>query len=128
MLGAAAFAAVIMSHNAATLISAPLLAAFIVFAAWHARTGDWRVLKGGAGGYLSGLVSERPCLAARLSLERGDIHIERLLEGYCGTRTTSSICNSYSIRRGDMAYRWPAPKMKCRSLSAGAIFCWQPRR
>ena len=79
LLGAAAFAAVIMSHNVATLFSAPLLAAFIVFAAWHAR--DRRLFVEEACGYLLGLGLGAAVWLPGL-LERGDIHIERLLEGY----------------------------------------------
>jgi hypothetical protein len=79
MIGAAAYAGVILSHNAASLMFTPLLIAFIVFTAWYEGRG--RILLWQAAGFAIGLG-----LGAALWLpgmaERGDIQIDRVLHGY----------------------------------------------
>jgi hypothetical protein len=79
LVGAAAYAAVIFSHNAAALLFTPLLAAFLVFTAW--RAGEWRILLHQACGFLLGLALGAAVWLPGL-MERGDIHIDRLLQGY----------------------------------------------
>jgi hypothetical protein len=79
LLGAAAYGGVIFSHNAAALLFTPLLAAFIVFTAW--RAGDGQILLRQAGGFLLGLGLGAAMWLPSLA-ERGDIHIDRLLQGY----------------------------------------------
>jgi hypothetical protein len=79
MVGTAAFAGVILSHNAASLMFTPLLIAFIAFTAWSEGRG--RILVWQAAGFAIGLG-----LGAALWLpgmaERSDIHIDRVLQGY----------------------------------------------
>lgn len=78
VVGALAYAGVIFSHNAAALLFTPLLAAFIGFTGWRAgRSTLWRQ----AGGLLLGLGLGAAVWLPGLT-ERGDIHIERLLQGY----------------------------------------------
>jgi hypothetical protein len=78
MVGAAGYAGVICSHNAAALLFTPLLAAFILFTGRHARGRTWLYL---AGGFLLGLGLGAAVWLPSLA-ERGDIHIDRLLQGY----------------------------------------------
>jgi hypothetical protein len=78
LLGAAAYAGVIVSHNAAALLFTPLLVAFLVFTSWNA--GRWSILSRQSMGFLLGLGLAAavwlPCL-----VERGDLHLYRLLQG-----------------------------------------------
>jgi hypothetical protein len=78
MVGAAAYAGVIFSHNGAALLFTPLLAAFIGFTGWRAGR---RILWRQAGGFLLGLALGATVWLPGLA-ERGDIHIDRLLQGY----------------------------------------------
>ena len=79
ILGAAAYAGVIVSHNAAALLFTPLLVMFLVFTSWNA--GRWNVLWHQSAGFLMGLGLAAavwlPCL-----VERSDLHLDRLLQGY----------------------------------------------
>ena len=78
MVGALAYAGVIFSHNAVALLFTPLLAAFIGFTGWRAGR---RTLLHQAGGFLLGLGLGAAVWLPSLA-ERGDIHIDRLLQGY----------------------------------------------
>jgi len=78
LIGAAAYAGVFLSHNAAALVFAPVLAAFIALAAW--MSGSWKVLWAGAAGFVLSVA-----LAAFVwlpGLEMNDLtQVRRVLEG-----------------------------------------------
>jgi hypothetical protein len=78
-LGAASYAGVLYSHNAAALLLSPLLGAFILFTAW--RAGSWRTLLQQAAGVLLG-VGLSAALWLPTFAERTDISLDRLLQGY----------------------------------------------
>jgi hypothetical protein len=79
LLGAAGYAGVIYSHNAAALLFTPLLLAFLGFTAWGAD--GWRTLRNQAGGFALGLGLGAAMWLPSLA-ERADIHVNRLLQGY----------------------------------------------
>ncbi|HLK62042.1 MAG TPA: hypothetical protein VKU19_01285 [Bryobacteraceae bacterium] len=79
LLGAAAYGGVFLSHNGAALLFTPLLVAFIGFTAWRARSG--LILGRQAAGLALGLGLGAALWLPSLA-ERGDIHIDRLLQGY----------------------------------------------
>ena len=79
LIGAAAYAGVILSHNAAALVFTPMLVAFIAFTAWS--EGRRHIVQGQAIGFALGLALGAAVWLPSLA-ERGDIHIDRLLQGY----------------------------------------------
>jgi hypothetical protein len=79
LIGAAAYAGAILSHNAVALFLTPLLAAFILFTAWQSR--QWRVGVHQCLAFLVGLALAAATWVPSLAL-RGSIQIDRLLEGY----------------------------------------------
>ena len=79
LAGAAAYAGVLASHNAAALLFTPLLIAFLVFTAWTAHS--WRLLRHQAYGFLLGL-GLGACVWLPSLAERQYVGLARLLEGY----------------------------------------------
>jgi hypothetical protein len=79
MVGAAAYAGVILSHNAASLMFTPLLMGFIAFTAWYEGRG--RILLWQVAGFAIGLGLGAALLLPGMA-ERSNIHIDRVLHGY----------------------------------------------
>ena len=78
LLGAAAYAGVLLAHNGWALIFAPLLLAFLIFTSWRA---GWRSLLPQAAGFMLGLGLAAASLVPGF-LERSDVQMDRLLQGY----------------------------------------------
>jgi hypothetical protein len=79
LLGAAAYAGVLFSHNAAALVFTPLLVAFFGLSAWMARS--WRVWRGQMLGLALGL-GLSACVWLPAFAERQYVGLQRALEGY----------------------------------------------
>ena len=79
ILGAAAYAGVLWSHNAAALLFTPLLVGFVAFTAWMEKS--WRILRGEVLGLLLGL-GLGTCVWLPSLAERQYVGLNRLLEGY----------------------------------------------
>src|SRR5205085_2568675 len=78
VVGAAGFAGVFLSHNAAALLFAPIACVFILYTAWSAQS--WKLLFHLAGGVVLGLALSAFVWLPVLT-EMQDVHVERLLEG-----------------------------------------------
>ncbi len=79
LLGAASYAAILLSHNAAGLLFTPLLAAFLCFTARMEKS--WPVLRGQAFAFLLGLGLGAWVWLPSLA-ERQFVGLDRLLQGY----------------------------------------------
>jgi hypothetical protein len=79
LLGAVAYAGVMFSHHASALFFTPVLVAFVAFTAWMAKS--WKVLMHKACALLLG-VGLAACVWLPSLVERQNVHIQRLLEGY----------------------------------------------
>ena len=125
-LGAAGFAGVLLAHNPAALLFAPLILAFLGFTAWQSHS--WRILRTQLGGLALGLALSAfvwlPALLER-PLVNGGTFAPRIS---AVIRITSSTCISCGIRLGDTVSRSRATPMACRFRWAGAICCSRSSR
>ncbi|MBZ5605456.1 MAG: YfhO family protein [Acidobacteriia bacterium] len=78
LIGAAAYAGILASHNAAALLFTPVLLGFIALTSWTARS--WIILRNQASGFALGLALSAFLWIPGLAMNQL-IHVETLLEG-----------------------------------------------
>jgi hypothetical protein len=79
LIGACGFAGIVLAHNAAALLFAPVLFAFILVNAWSARS--WKLLLRLLGGVALALMLSA-FVWLPILMEMKHVHIDRLREGY----------------------------------------------
>jgi len=104
LVGGAAYAAVVFSSFPSALIYSPLLAAFVAFAAWRARS--WKVLFKQAGGMAFGLALAL-CVWLPAVVERQDVWMERVLDGV--HRYSNHLLDWRQLFYSPWGYGVPAP-------------------